>query len=90
MEGRTPRGLGCEYVKDVKGKLIGTGETFTLEADMIFKAIGQTFIDVNGGELALEGGRISVDAERRTSGARHLGGWRLRRRRQGPDRCRRR
>ncbi len=35
-------GLVCEYSRDVKGKLQGTGETFTLEADMIFKAIGQT------------------------------------------------
>jgi dihydropyrimidine dehydrogenase (NAD+) subunit PreT len=60
-------GLTCEYMKDVKGKLVGTGETFTLEADMIFKAIGQTFIDVNGGILNLDGGRIRVDADRRTS-----------------------
>jgi dihydropyrimidine dehydrogenase (NAD+) subunit PreT len=35
-------GIVCEYTRDVKGKLQGTGETFTLEADMIFKAIGQT------------------------------------------------
>ena len=35
-------GLTCEYTHEVKGKLQGTGETFTLEADMIFKAIGQT------------------------------------------------
>ncbi len=60
-------GLTCEYMKDVKGKLTGTGETFTLEADMIFKAIGQTFIDVNGGALSLDAGRIRVDADRRTS-----------------------
>ena len=66
VEGRA-RGLVCEYMKDQKGKLIGTGETFTLEADMIFKAIGQTFIDVNGGSLGLDGGRIRVDADRRTT-----------------------
>jgi glutamate synthase (NADPH/NADH) small chain len=52
---------------DNKGKLTGTGETFDLPADMIFKAIGQTYVDVLGGELALEAGRIKVDAERRTS-----------------------
>ena len=60
-------GLRCEYTKEVKGKLTGTGETFDLAADMIFKAIGQTYVDPVGGALALEGGRIKVDAERRTS-----------------------
>ncbi len=60
-------GLRCEYTKEVKGKLIGTGETFDLAADMIFKAIGQTFVDPVGGALALEAGRIKVDGERRTS-----------------------
>lgn len=61
------KGLVCEYMKDVKGNLTGTGETFTIEADMIFKAIGQSFIDVTGGTLRLEGGRLKVDEERRTS-----------------------
>lgn len=61
------RGLVCEYTKDVNGKLTGTGETFTLDADMIFKAIGQSFIDVTGGQLALEGGKLQVDADRRTT-----------------------
>ena len=60
-------GLVCEYTQEVNGKLSGTGETFEITADMIFKAIGQTFIDVNGGALELQGGRISVDAEKRTS-----------------------
>ena len=46
---------------------MNTGETFELAADMIFKAIGQSYVDVTGGALALEGGRIRVDAERRTS-----------------------
>jgi glutamate synthase (NADPH/NADH) small chain len=60
-------GLVCEYAKEAKGKLLGTGETFDLAADMIFKAIGQTYVDATGGTLRLEGGRIAVDAERRTS-----------------------
>ncbi|MFO0001925.1 MAG: FAD-dependent oxidoreductase [bacterium] len=34
---------------------------------MIFKAIGQSYVDVTGGKLALEAGRIKVDAEKRTS-----------------------
>lgn len=60
-------GLRCEYTSEVKGKLQGTGETFDLPADMIFKAIGQTYADALGGSLVLESGRIKVDAERRTS-----------------------
>ncbi len=60
-------GLRCEYMSEANGKLIGTGETFDLEADMIFKAIGQTYVDVLGGALELDGGRLKVDAERRTS-----------------------
>jgi glutamate synthase (NADPH/NADH) small chain len=60
-------GLRCEYTSEQKGKLLGTGETFDLPADMIFKAIGQTYVDVLGGRLSLEGGRIKVDADRRTS-----------------------
>ena len=52
------------------GKLSGTGRTYTLKADMLLTAIGQIFVpDGLGGAdaLALEGGRISVDVERRTS-----------------------
>ena len=60
-------GLRCEYTKVAKGKLIGTGETFDIGADMIFKAIGQTYVDPVGGALALESGRIKIDQERRTS-----------------------
>lgn len=60
-------GLRCEYTAEKKGRLAGTGETFDLPADMIFKAIGQTYVDAAGGALALDGGRILVDDERRTS-----------------------
>ena len=63
----TAIGLRCEYTAVVKDKLASTGETFDLPADMIFKAIGQTYVDVLGGALALDGGRIEVDDERRTS-----------------------
>jgi dihydropyrimidine dehydrogenase (NAD+) subunit PreT len=60
-------GLTCAYMKDLKGKLVATGETFDIAADMIFKAIGQTFIDTNNGALKLEAGRIAIDGEKRTS-----------------------
>lgn len=51
------------------GRVTGTGETYELAFDQLFKAIGQTFVaaDLGEGALALEGGRIRVDAERRTS-----------------------
>ena len=60
-------GLTCEYTRETAGKLSGTGETFDIPADMIFKAIGQTYIDVLGGRLELEAGRIKVDSLKRTS-----------------------
>ncbi len=53
------------------GKLKGTGEKFTLEADVVFKAIGQEVLWEALGELRdqvkLESGRIAVDDARRTS-----------------------
>jgi dihydropyrimidine dehydrogenase (NAD+) subunit PreT len=51
----------------LKCKNSSTGEKFEIEADMIFKAIGQTYSDVTGGAIALDQGRIKVDAEKRTS-----------------------
>jgi glutamate synthase (NADPH/NADH) small chain len=60
-----------EYTrKDEAGNLEGTGEFFTLDADQVFKAIGQGF-DPSALSMenlpAIEGGRIRVDAERRTN-----------------------
>lgn len=52
------------------GRLVSTGRQFTLQADMLFTAIGQIFVPngLNGADaIALEQGRITVDAERRTS-----------------------
>ena len=60
-------GLTCEYTRETDGKLSGTGEHFDIAADMIFKAIGQSYVDVLGGKLELEGGRIKVDSLKRTS-----------------------
>ncbi len=59
--------LACEYTREAAGRLSGTGETFVIPADMIFKAIGQAYIDVAGAKLELEGGRIKVDSLKRTS-----------------------
>jgi glutamate synthase (NADPH/NADH) small chain len=64
-------GMEFEYTAEKDGRLAGTGETFTLEADVVFKAIGQTLLPAGlngmGEEIAIEGGRIKVDGERRTS-----------------------
>ena len=50
------------------GKLVETGETFVLAADMVLKAIGQSFVDQPlNTSVALEGGRIRTDATGRTS-----------------------
>lgn len=64
-------GIELEYTSLNGDRLAGTGETLTLNADQVFKAIGQTFVPValngSGAAIELEGGRIKVDAEGRTS-----------------------
>ncbi len=56
---------------DENGRLRQTGEIFTLEADVVFKAIGQRLADDKLGDelqgLTLEHGRIVIDDERTTS-----------------------
>lgn len=56
---------------DQDGKISNTGQTYQLEADVIFKAIGQTLpadqLAISAGDLAIENGRIAVDDERKTS-----------------------
>ncbi len=68
--------LGDDHVTAVEfgrttvenGALEMTGETFTMAADVVFKAIGQALVDeLLGGGLALERGRIVVDDEQKTS-----------------------
>ncbi len=47
----------------------GQLETVTIAADLVLCAIGQTFLDapIGPGTLELDGGRLKVDAERRTT-----------------------
>ena len=47
----------------------GAAEAVSMPADLVLCAIGQTFLDaaLGAGTLALDGGRIRVDAERRTT-----------------------
>ncbi len=60
-------GVTFEYTTLAGGAVTGTGETFTLAADQVFKAIGQTYSAPAFPGLALEKGRIKVDADRKTS-----------------------
>lgn len=64
-------GVEFERTTDAGGTLAGTGERFTVASDMVFKAIGQTLVptalEEGAGRLALVGGKIAVDDERRTS-----------------------
>ncbi len=54
-----------EYTRDGAGGLEGTGETFRLAADQVFKAIGQTLDGAPEG-LTLDGGKIAVTGAGRT------------------------
>lgn len=64
-------GIELEYTAMAGEKLAGTGKTLRLEADQVFKAIGQSFdpasLNGSGASIAMEAGRIKVDAEGRTS-----------------------
>ena len=59
-EGGRVSGVECAYTN-------GSSETVCFEADMVFKAIGQSLVgDPLDGLVPTESGRIRVDAERRT------------------------
>jgi dihydropyrimidine dehydrogenase (NAD+) subunit PreT len=60
-------GLKIEETTMKGKKLTSTGKSYELAADVIFKAIGQNYVDVTGGALALQDGRLKVDANKRTS-----------------------
>ncbi|HTN63010.1 MAG TPA: FAD-dependent oxidoreductase, partial [Devosia sp.] len=65
-EGGKVSGIELAYTAVTDGNLIETGETITVIADQVFKAIGQTLAtDGDGTELA--GGKIMVDEQGRTS-----------------------
>lgn len=70
-EGGKVTAIELEYTAMKGDKLAGTGETVRLAADQVFKAIGQSFepsaLNGSGASVAMEGGRIKVDGEGRTS-----------------------
>ncbi len=62
-------GVEIEYTREEDGKLVGTGETYTIACDQLFKAIGQTFLaaDLADAGLKMQSGRIVIDVDGRTS-----------------------
>ncbi|MFZ1814555.1 MAG: NAD(P)-dependent oxidoreductase [Rhizobiaceae bacterium] len=68
-EGGKLSGITLEYTAEKKGKLSGTGETVTIAADQVFKAIGQTLGagDIGKSGPKIDKGKIKVDEEGRTS-----------------------
>lgn len=64
-------GVEFEYTEnDDEGRMRGTGETFTLAADQVFKAIGQHFVPAvfaDSEAPGMQGSRISTNADRKTN-----------------------
>ena len=65
------RGMRFEQTRMEGGKLVGTGESFEIAADAVFKAIGQSLeatgiSDPLASTLTREGDKIAVDAQFRT------------------------
>jgi glutamate synthase (NADPH/NADH) small chain len=59
-------GVTFAYTETVDGKLVTTDDTFTLPADQVFRAIGQTLEGVPGG-LELAGRKLAVSETGATS-----------------------
>lgn len=67
-DGKAVTGVEFAHTRLEGGKLVDTGETFTIEADMVLKAIGQTLGNGDAvGGILLEAGRIKTTADGRTS-----------------------
>ena len=69
LDGGRLEGISFAEVRDVNGQLEATGRLWSIEADTVLKAIGQTLLiaDPTLATVALRGGRIAVDREGRTS-----------------------
>ncbi|PPD13596.1 MAG: dihydropyrimidine dehydrogenase [Methylobacterium sp.] len=69
QDGGDVSGVVFEYTVTRDGMLAGTGEMVTIPADQVLVAIGQTLVanDFAGAGLALEKGRIAVDATGKTT-----------------------
>jgi glutamate synthase (NADPH/NADH) small chain len=62
-------GITFADVREIRGRLEATGRHWSIEADTVLKAIGQTLVlaDPTLAALQLRSGRIAVDGEGRTS-----------------------
>ncbi len=61
--------INMEYTQSASGSLSGTGEIISVQADQVFKAIGQTPAEeiLSAAGINLEKGRIAVDENRKTN-----------------------
>ncbi len=67
-EGGVLKGMRFAATTMKDGRLTDTGEQFSLQADLVLRAIGQTFeAEPIGQSLQLRGGRIQTDADGQTS-----------------------
>ncbi len=71
-DGDRVKGMRFARTRVEGGRLVETEEQFTLDADVVLKAIGQTFVAEPVGEsapirLALDGGGLATDADGQTS-----------------------
>jgi len=67
-EGGVLRGMRFAATRLEQGRLVDTGEQFVIEADLVLRAIGQTYrADAAGSTLALNHGRIQTDDDGQTS-----------------------
>jgi dihydropyrimidine dehydrogenase (NAD+) subunit PreT len=67
-EGGSVTGVRFAVTKLEGGKLVSSGETFTLPADRVLRAIGQSFVaSAVGASVRLDSGRIAADADGATS-----------------------
>ena len=59
--------IELEYTHLENGALVGTGQTVTVACDQVLTAIGQK-LDLSGvNALKIEGGKIAIDADGRTT-----------------------
>jgi len=64
-------GVEFEYTEIRDGALVGTGETLTIECDMVLMAIGQSLAEqARNNNIALVSNRIQVDDQQRSSDAK--------------------
>jgi dihydropyrimidine dehydrogenase (NAD+) subunit PreT len=67
-EGGAVSGVSFAHTQLQGQRLVLTGDHFTLQADMVLRAIGQSYVAADaGGALALKDGRIQTDASGQTS-----------------------